>query len=103
MRVAHCEAQGMVQLQSGQKTFTYNDLPETIDHSIFRSLLIPKWFDFASTLHDPWDLGDVLRDAQALFDESFPVQTLRGGHKLARKNEPIYYLVSTKIMVILAY
>jgi hypothetical protein len=93
-RGSHCEAQGTAQLQ---KTFMYKDLPKDINRDAFRSYMIPKWLDLLSTFDDPWDLGDVLQDAQNLFDECFGiVTTIRYGYKLAPKNEPIYYLVSVK-------
>ena len=69
-------------------TFSNSDLPAgTLKN--WQTFYLPAWYQHLGTLKNPWSLGDLLPEAQRIWDKVFPLnsQTLSG------TGEPIFYLV----------
>jgi hypothetical protein len=69
-------------------TFSNSDLPAgTLKH--WQAFYLPAWYQLLGTLKNPWSLGDLLPEAQRIWDKVFPDNT----QTLAGTGEPIFYLV----------
>jgi hypothetical protein len=71
-----------------RNTFSNSDLPAgTLKN--WQVLYLPMWYQHLGALKDPWSLGDLLPEAQRIWNKVFPdnAQTLAG------TGEPIFYLV----------
>ena len=62
----------------------------------WHSLVVPRWLDYVfSVPEDPWCPGDVVEEAQAIWEEMFSDSNLKK-YRLAQSGEPVFYLVSAK-------
>jgi hypothetical protein len=69
-------------------TFSNLDLPVgTLKH--WQAFYLPVWYQYLSTLKNPWSLGDLLPEVQCIWNKVFPDNT----QTLAGMGEPIFYLV----------
>jgi len=69
-------------------TFSNSDLPTgTLKH--WQGIYLLAWYQYLGTLKNPWSLGDLLPEAQRIWDEVFPQHP----KTLAATGEPIFYLV----------
>jgi hypothetical protein len=59
----------------------------TLKH--WQAFYLPAWYQHLGTLKDPWSLGELLPEAQRIWDKVFPYNT----QTLAGTGEPIFYLV----------
>ena len=71
-----------------RNTFSNSDLPAGTLKK-WQAMYLPAWYQHLGTLKDPWSLGDLLPEAQRIWDKVFP----HNAQTLAGTGEPIFYLV----------
>lgn len=79
-----------------RRKFRVSDLPFAKDSDEipkWNAIMVPLWIDYVLTMSEnPWDFGDLVSAAQALWNTTFRVE-----HELAARGEPVYFLVSKGI------
>jgi hypothetical protein len=88
----------VVVLAAVKRKFRISDLPiatgpDSDEMAKWNSVMVPRWIDHAFSMSEnPWNFGDLVSAAQALWDSTFQIE-----HKLTARGEPVYFLVSKAI------